>query len=411
MTAMARRRQDGAHRVVVTGMGAVSGFGVGLPLLWDGVTAGRTAIQPTTRTYETLEVTRPAATIAGYEPRAHFTDSQLLVWEPFVQFSILAAREAIASAGLGGEDLTDDAVILGCGGGGELSRQEAAIHLFGKKRPRAHPTTVPRTNHQAAAGMIAVEYQMLGPSFIVATGCASGSHAIAQATMMVRHGYVKRAVTGGTEANVIYAVMRSFDAARTVASDTCRPFSQGRSGLALGEGAGILVLESLEEAERRGAQILGEVAGFGMSSDARDAVQPTERGPARAVREALADASLTVEDIGYINAHGTGTQLNDVVETGVVHAVFGDHARSVMMSSTKSQIGHTFGAAGALELIATLQGMRHGVVPPTVNWLGADPECDIDCVPNEARAHRFDAAISQSFAFGGVNAAVAVRRM
>jgi nodulation protein E len=406
-----QRRPDGSHRVVVTGMGAVTGFGLGIGPFWDGIETARCAIEPTSRTFDTMEVIRPAATIVGYQPGDHFSVGALLMCDPFAQYSLLAAREAIAGAGLVSADLADAAIILGCGGGGEISREETAIQLFANKRPRAHPATVPRCNHQAAVGSIAIEHQILGPAFVVATGCASASHAIAQAAMMVRHGYVERALVGGTEANVIYAVMRSFDSARTIASDTCRPFSRGRSGLALGEGAGVMVIETLASADRRDAPVLAEIAGFGMSSDAADAVQPTLRGPVRAVTQALADANLVPDAIGYVNAHGTGTQLNDIVETAAVHEIFGAHACNLVMSSTKSQIGHTFGAAGALELIATILGMTRGVAPPTVNYLGADPDCDIDCVPNEARDLRFNAAVSQSFAFGGVNAAVVARRL
>ncbi|MCQ0090821.1 beta-ketoacyl synthase [Roseovarius sp. M141] len=405
------RRPDGSHRVVVTGMGAVTGFGVGLGRYWQGICEGRTAIAPTTRSFEDLEITRPAAVIADYVPEDHFTNTELLIAEPFVQFAQLAAREAVANAGLGAAQLSDAAIILGCGGGGEKSREDVARQLFGKKRPRAHPMTVPRTNHQAVVGIIAIEHQILGPGMVIATGCAAGSHAVAQATMMLRHGYADVALTGGTEANILYSAMRAFDAARTVAPDTCRPFSIGRGGLAFGEGAGVLVIETLTSAQARGANIIAEIAGFGMSSDARDTVQPTLRGPVRAVTLALKDAAMPPGDVAYVSAHGTGTPLNDVVETQVAHAVFGPHAGNLMMSSTKSQIGHTFGAAGALELIATLNGMAQGVVPPTVNHQGPDPECDIDCVPNAARAQPFSAAVSQSFAFGGVNAAIAVRRI
>ncbi len=411
MSAVDPRRPDGTHRVVVTGMGAVTGFGLGLAPYWDGIAGGKTAIKLTTRSFEDLEITRPASTVADYIPGDHFTDSELLMSEPFVQYARLAAREALAEAGLSGEQLTDAAIVLGCGGGGEQSREDAAKQMFGKKRPRAHPMSVPRINHQAAVGMIAIEHQIFGPGLVIATGCAAGSHAMAQATMMLRHGYAGIALTGGTEANVLYSSMRGFDAARIVASDTCRPFSAGRSGLALGEGAGVLVLETLASAQARGAQIIAEIAGFGMSSDARDPVQPTQRGPVRAVRQALSDAQIPPDAIAYVNAHGTGTLLNDVVETNVAREVFGPHADKLMMSSTKSQIGHTLGAAGALELIATLMGMSKGVIPPTVNFLGSDPECDIDCVPNDARDVKFSAALSQSFAFGGVNAALAVRKV
>ncbi|WP_346897366.1 beta-ketoacyl-[acyl-carrier-protein] synthase family protein [uncultured Roseibium sp.] len=411
MTGLDPFRPDGSNRVVVTGMGAVSGFGLGVARMWDGIVEGRSSIRPTVRSFDTLEVTRPAATVPDYDPSEHFSNVDVLTSEPFSQFGQIAAREAIAQAGLEAEHLRDAAVILGCGGGGEQSREEAARQLFGKKRPRAHPTTVPRTNHQAAVGLIAIEHQIFGPGFIVATGCAAGSHAVAQAAMMLRHGYAQFALTGGTEANVLYCSMRAFDSARTVASDTCRPFSKDRSGLALGEGAGVLVLETMDSALKRGAEIIGEIAGFGMSCDAGDTLQPTRRGPVRAVTIALRDAGLAPEDIGYVSAHGTGTPLNDVVETRAVREVFGAHADRLMMSSTKSQIGHTFGAAGGLELIATLKGLQEEVVPPTVNYLGPDPECDIDCVPNSAREIRIGAAVKQSFAFGGVNAALAVRRV
>ena len=409
MSALQRHRADGSHRVVVTGMGAVTGFGIGIGPFWDGVTAARSAIQPTRRTFDTMEIVRPAATVAGYRPGDHFSAAQLLMCDPFVQFALLAAREAVVASGLASGDLRDAAVVLGCGGGGETSREESAIQLFANKRRRAHPATVPRCNHQAAVGMIAIEHQSFGPAFTLTTGCASASHAIAQAAMMIRHGYVERALVGGTEAAVLYGVMRSYDSAQTIASDTCRPFSHGRSGLALGEGAGVMVIETLESAAQRGAVILAEIAGFGMSSDAADVVQPTRRGPVRAVVQALADAGMAQDAIGYISAHGTGTQLNDAVETAVVHEIFGAHAANLVMSSTKSQIGHTFGAAGALELIATIQGMTHGVAPPTVNYLAPDPDCDIDCVPNEARDLRFTVAVSQSFAFGGINAALVAR--
>ncbi|MDP9840623.1 nodulation protein E [Neorhizobium huautlense] len=404
-------RPDGSNRVVVTGMGAVSGFGLGLARMWEGIVEGRSAIRQTSRSFDALEVTRPAATVSGYEPAEHFSNAELMMSEPFSQFAQIAAREAIAQAGLEASHLGDAAVILGCGGGGEQSREDAARQLFGNRRPRAHPTTVPRTNHQAAVGLIAIEHQILGPGFVIATGCAAGSHAVAQAAMMLRHGYAQVALTGGTEANVLYCAMRAFDSARTVATDTCRPFSKDRSGFALGEGAGLLVLETMSSALQRGAEIIGEIAGFGMSSDAGDTLQPTQRGPVRAVKTALQDAGLAPDDITYVSAHGTGTQLNDRVETRVVREVFGAQADRLLISSTKSQIGHTFGAAGGLELIATLKGMKEGVVPPTANYLGPDPDCDLDYVPNEAREIRINAAVKQSFAFGGVNAALAVRRI
>ena len=405
------RRHDGSHRVVVTGMGAVSGFGVGTERLWAGIASGGSAIGPVVRTFEGMSVTVPAA-IAPYRPLDHFTSSELQICEPFVRLGRMAAREALGQAGLAGDAdaLAGAGVILGCGGGGELTREETAIQLFHRRRPRAHPLTVPRTNHQAVVSHIAAEHGIQGPSFVISTGCASGSHAIAQAVATVRHGYAERALAGGVEYNAIYAVMRAFDAARTVARDTCRPFSAGRSGFAFGEGAGVLVIETMEAARRRGAAIHAEVAGIGLSTDVADPVQPTVAGPVRALETALADAAVAPADIAYVNAHGTGTQLNDVVETHVVKLVFGDHARRLMMSSTKSQIGHCFGAAGALELITTILGMAAGVVPPTANYVAPDPDCDLDYVIEGARRQPFATAVSESFAFGGLNAALVVRR-
>lgn len=404
------RRADGSHRVVVTGMGAVSGFGIGTTALWQGIASGASAIRLVERTFDSLSISRPAA-VADYRPLDHFTSSALQICEPFVQFGLIAAREAVAEAGLAGaaDALAGAGVILGCGGGGELTREEAGIQLFHRRRPRAHPLTVPRTNHQAVVSQIAAEHGIEGPSFVITTGCASGSHAIVQAIQTVRHGYAERVLTGGVEANVIYAVMRAFDAARTVAHDTCRPFSLGRSGFAFGEGAGVMVIETLEAAQRRGARIHAELAGIGLSTDVADPVQPTVAGPVRALATALADAAVARHEIAYINAHGTATQLNDVIETRAVKEVFGGHAKRLAMSSTKSQIGHCFGAAGALELIVTIMGMANDTLPPTANYAGRDSDCDLDYVVEGARRQTFSTAVSQSFAFGGLNAAVVVR--
>ncbi len=405
------RRADGSHRVVVTGLGAVSGFGVGVGLLWQGIASAGCAIRPVRCHFEEHAIEVPAA-LADYVAEAHFDGATLQICDRFAQLGIIAAREAIADAGLGDKAglLDGTGAIVGCGSGGELSREEAAIQLFHRHRPRCHPMTVPRINHQAVVSHIAAEHGLHGPALVIATGCAAGSHAIAQAVQTVRHGYAERVLAGGTEASVTYSLTRAFAAARTVARDTCRPFSAGRSGFAFGDGAGMLVVETLEAALRRGAPIRAEISGFGLSVDGSDQVQPTVAGPARALQIALADAGLAPCDIGYISAHGTATLLNDVVETRVIKQVFGDHARRLLISSTKSQIGHCFGAAGALEAIVTIRGMEQALAPPTVNYLGPDPECDLDYVVNAARAAAFTAAVSQSFAFGGLNAALVVQR-
>jgi nodulation protein E len=255
-----------------------------------------------------------------------------------------------------------------------------------------------------------MEHGITGPSFTIASACASANHAIGVAYHMVRSGSVDVAVTGGTESVFAFGVIKAWEALRVMASDTCRPFSKGRGGMVLGEGSAILVLESRARAAARGAEILGEIVGFGMSSDAADIVLPSAVGAAGAISACLEDAGLKPEDVDYINAHGTGTVANDATETKAIHAAFGDHAKKLMVSSTKSMHGHAMGAAGALEIAATLIAMREGFVPPTVNYTAADPECDLDYVPNEARQVQIDVALSNSFAFGGHNAVLAVRR-
>jgi nodulation protein E len=250
-----------------------------------------------------------------------------------------------------------------------------------------------------------------GPAYAVASACASATHAIGQAFNMVRTGAVRAAVAGGAEAGITLGSLKGWEAMRIMAPDTCRPFSKDRLGMVLGEGAAVLVLEPFDEAVRRGAEILGEVVGFGMSADARDLISPDVGGMARAMAAALADAQMAAADVQYVNAHGTGTMANDVAETAALKRVFGEHAHSLAVSSTKSMVGHPLGAAGALELVATLMAVRAGVAPPTIGFREPDPLCDLDVVPNEARDVAMDAAISNSFAFGGLNAVLAVKRV
>ena len=261
----------------------------------------------------------------------------------------------------------------------------------------------------APASQISMTCGLRGPAFVVASACASATHAIGLAFHMVRSGGVPVAVTGGTEACIAFGTMKGWEALRVLAPDTCRPFSRDRKGMVLGEGAAILVLEPLDHATARGADILGEIVGFGMSADAGDLTAPDPDGMVRAMTAALADAALTPDAIDYVNAHGTATTANDSTETTALHATFGAHARRLAISSTKSMVGHALGAAGALEAVATLRALREGVVPPTMNYLGPDPACDLDYVPNEARRQPLRAALSNSFAFGGLNAVLAFR--
>jgi nodulation protein E len=262
----------------------------------------------------------------------------------------------------------------------------------------------------APCSHITMEHGITGPSFVVASACSSANHAIGVAFHMVRAGMTEAAVTGGTEAVFTFGTIKGWEALRVMAPDTCRPFSRDRKGMVLGEGAAILVIETREHALARGAEILAEIIGFGATSDASDIVLPAVEGAAGAMAACLKDAGLAPGAVDYVNAHGTGTAANDVTETKALHLVFGEHARKLAISSTKSMHGHTLGAAGAIELAATILGMRGGFIPPTANYLAPDPQCDLDYVPNEARNARIEVAISNSFAFGGHNASVAVRR-
>jgi nodulation protein E len=401
-----------SHRVVITGIGCVSSLGVGAKALWDGLMRAEPGIQPVRLEWEKLETIIPAALVSGYDPLAHFSADEIIFRDPFAQYAIVAAREAIRDAGLpaGESEPGDTAVVLGTGGGGEIARQEAAVRLFGERKLRSNPALVPKTNNQASVGFVTMEFGFTGPSLVVSTGCAAATHAIAQAFLMVRHGLARRAITGGSEAAVVLAVAQAFDAARVLSHTTCRPFSRGRDGMVIGEGGGAVVLETLDDARARGANIYAELAGVGMSADASSSVHPREHGPAQALSTALRDARINPDEVDYINAHGTGTQVNDRVESCAVRRVFRAHADRLTISSTKSLHGHTFGGAGAIELVATLLAVKHGVAPPTANYLGPDDGCDLDYAPNVPKERGIDVALKQSFAFGGLNAVLALRR-
>jgi nodulation protein E len=351
------------------------------------------------------------AQIKDFDPRRHFDDRQLSMLDRASQLAVVAAREAIAQSGIVFDEALSlkTAAIVGSGAAGQFTTDESFYRIYRENKSRVFPLTVPKLMVNAPASQVSMQCGLRGPAFVIASACASATHAIGIAFHMVRSGQVACAVTGGTEACITFGGIRAWEAMRVMAPDTCRPFSKERRGLVMGEGAAMAVLETLEGAQARGAEILGEIVGFGMGADAGDLTAPDRDGMARAMTDALADARLAPQDVHYINAHGTGTAANDLTETQAIKQVFGDYARKVPISSTKSMVGHALGAAGALELVATLMAMRDGVVPPTIGYLGPDPECDLDYVPNEARALSIDAALSNSFAFGGLNAVLAVR--
>ena len=402
------------RRVAITGMGAISALGHEAASIWTAMREGRSGIGPIANISTELLNVKIAAEVHGFDPLAHFDAKRLILFDRVTQFALVAAREAIRQSGL---DFRADArgertaCIIGTGIGGENTHDEQARRFYADKNPRVHPLTIVRLMANAPACQITMEHGLTGPSFAVVSACASANHAMAQAFEMVRSGKVDFAVTGGSEACITVPCVKAWEAVRVTADDTCRPFCKQRRGMVLGEGAGIFVLEEFEHARRRGAAILAEFAGAGMSADAGDIVLPSIDGAAKALAAALADARLAPDDVDYVNAHGTGTPANDPTESKAIRRVFGARADALAVSSTKSMHGHALGAAGAIELVAVIGALRDGVVPPTANFIDPDPECDLDYVPNVARAMPVRAALSNSFAFGGLNAVVALKRV
>jgi nodulation protein E len=401
------------NRVVVTGLGAISPIGQSVGSYWTSLKQGVCGIGPITQVLTPEELTqKTAAEVKNFDPLKHFEERQILTLDRVSQFAVVAAREAIAQSAI-----TFDmplslraACIIGTGVGGLGTLDDSFRRIYRENKTRVFPLTIPKLMVNAPASQISMHCGLRGPAFAVASACASATHAIGLAFHMVRSGQVDCAITGGSEACITFGTLRGWEAMRVMAPDTCRPFSKDRKGMVLGEGAAMLVLEPLERAQARGAQILGEIVGFGMSADAADLTAPDLGGMTRAMEGALADAQLAARGIQYINAHGTGTAANDAAETKALHQVFGAQAGKLALSSTKSMVGHALGASGALELVATLLALREGIVPPTIGYLGPDPACDLDCVPNQARALAIEAALSNSFAFGGLNAVLAVKK-
>lgn len=399
------------RRIAVTGIGVVSAYGDTFGEFWTGIAAGHSAIRPITLVPPGAVRFANAAEAAHFDPLRHFEEKEAGFLDRFAQFAAVAAREAIKNSGLklDGGFGPRCAVVTGSSAGGQITKDENFRNLYAGNG-RVGPLTIPMVMDNAGASRISREFGVTGPVYTVSTACSSANHAIGQAFWMLRSGAVEMAIAGGSEAPFAPGFLKAWEAMRVVSPDTCRPFSLGRRGLILGEGAAMLVLEPLDAARARGAQIWGEVAGFGMSSDAHHLTQPLSSGAALAMRNALADAGAAPESVGYINAHGTGTQANDTAEAEAIRGVFGAHTQRLPVSSTKSMHGHALGAAGALEAAATLAALRGGMIPPTANFLDPDPACDLDVVPNHARPAEFESALSNSFAFGGLNAVLLFRR-
>ena len=401
------------RRVVITGAGTINPLGHDVAATFDAMKNGRCGIGP----LDIRDVDRLSIQIGGqvrdYDETTHFNRQQIALYDRFTQFTLLAARQAIAQAGLvfAGDLADQSGVILGTSGGGLNTQDENYRVVYEEGKNRVHPFIVPKLMNNAAVSQVSMEFNLRGPSFTVATACASSNHAMGQAFNMVRSGMAKVMVTGGSESMLCFGGIKAWEGLRVMSRDACRPFSATRNGMVQGEGAGVFVFEDYYHAKARGAHILCEVAGFAMSSDASDIVMPSKQGAARAIAGALKDAKVNPDQIGYINAHGTGTAANDKTECAAVADVFGAHADKLMISSTKSMHGHLIGGTGAVELLACLMALCEGVIAPTIGYEESDPECALDVVPNEARDADVDVVLSNAFAFGGLNAVIALRKM
>ncbi|GGL65416.1 beta-ACP synthase [Wenxinia marina] len=398
-------------RVVITGAGTINALGPDVPSTLEAMREGRCGIgRLEIRDLDRLAV-QIGAQVKGYDEAAHFSRQQLALCDRFTQFALIAARQAMAQSGLvvEGELETRMGVVLGTSGGGLTTTDDNYRAVYEEGKTRVHPFVVPRLMNNAATAHVSMEFGLQGPSFTVSTACASSNHAMGQAFHMVRSGMAPAMLTGGSEAMLCFGGIKAWEGLRVMSREACRPFSATRDGMVQGEGAAVFVFEEYEQARARGAEILAEVAGFAMTSDADDIVVPSADGAARAMTGAMADARMAVEEVGYINAHGTGTAANDRTECAAISATFGAAADRLMISSTKAMHGHLIGGTGAVELLACLMALREGVIAPTIGYEAPDPDCALDVVPNVAREAKVTAVLSNAFAFGGLNAVLALR--
>lgn len=400
------------YRVVITGQGAVSSLGIGVEATLDGMREGRCGIaEMEFRDIDRLSI-KIGGQIKGYKAEDRFTRQEIALYDAFTQFALIAAKEAVEQSGIVMDDALslEAGVILGTSGGGLQTVDDNYRTVFAEGKNRVHPFVVPRLMNNAAASHLSMIHGLRGPSFTVATACASSNHAMGQAFQMIRSGLSKVMLTGGAESMLCFGGIKAWEGLRVMSKDGCRPFSKTRNGMVQGEGAAVFVFEEYEHAKARGAEILAEVIGFAMTSDAKDIVMPSRDGAARAMQGALMSAGVNGDEVGYINAHGTGTAANDRTECAAVREVFGTHADNLMISSTKSMHGHLIGGTGAVELLACIMALRDGVIAPTINYDMPDPDCDLDVVPNEARDASVNVVLTNAFAFGGLNAVLALRK-
>ncbi len=406
---------------MVTGMGAVTPFGVSVDLFWDSLVEGRSGLS-TVSLFDTQGFdVRVGGEVPNFNPTEYLDPKLVKRLDRFTQFAMIACDEAFKASGLDLERVDPQrmAVIFGSGIGGMNELEQQFARLTNKGPGRVSAFTIPKLMVNAASGNISIAYGTKGSSVAVSSACASATHAMGEALEHIRRGKADIVFTGGSEAALTplalaaFAAMKALSTRNDAPQRASRPFDRDRDGFVLSEGAGALIFEDFDHAKRRGAPIVAEVIGFASSSDADHLTQPSEdgKGAADAMRRAVADAGMPADEIDYINAHGTGTPLGDVAETVAIKEVFGPAAKKLVVSSTKSAIGHSLGASGGIELVATIRALVHSVVPPTINLDNPDEQCDLDYCPNTARDRKIDVAMSSSFGFGGHNACIVVRRL
>jgi 3-oxoacyl-[acyl-carrier-protein] synthase II len=408
------------RRVVVTGLGLVTPVGTDVESTWEGLLAGRSGAAPITKFDPSKQQVRFACEVKGFDPLQYIDRKEARRYDLFAQLAIAAAHQAITQADLEGRFPSPErtGVVIGSGIGGMQTYEENCSLYLTKGPDRVSPFFVPMFIPDIAAGLVSIRYGLKGPNYATVSACASSAHAIGESFNMIRHGTADAMVTGGAEGAITgltvaaFANMKALSTRNDSPETASRPFDKERDGFVLGDGGAMVVLESLEHAERRGARILGEVLGYGLSADAYHITSPAEdgEGAQRAMRSCIEDAKIDLKDVGYINAHGTSTPQGDIAETRAVKTVFGEQARKLVFGSTKSMTGHLLGGAGALEFIVSLLTSTCGVIPPTINQFTPDPECDLDSAPNRKVERPVDVALSNSFGFGGHNVTLAVRR-
>ena len=402
------------NRVVITGMGGVSSIGMSVPEIYNSLREGKSGIGKLEFPDVSRLKVKTGGQIKNFDPSNFFELKQVGRMDRFSQFALLAANEAITTSGLRTckEDWSENAgIILGSSIGGIETINYSYKQVFEEGHNRLHPLTIPKIMNNSATSLISIEYQIQGPSFTVSSACSSANHAMGLAYETIKSRKSEVMITGGSESFLSFGGIKPWESLRILSQSKCRPFSKGRDGLVHGEGAGIFVFESLESAKKRRATIIAEVVGFSMSSDASDLIKPNNIGPKKALRGVLKDGMINKTEVSYINAHGTGTILNDKVECEAINTVFGPHTRALKVSSTKAMHGHLIGATAAIELLACTLAVSEKVIPPTINYVGLDPDCDLDVVPNYSQELKsVDVVLNNSFAFGGMNAVLALRK-